>query len=111
MRRLVLCLASVFLAFLVGQSQYIKKIEVTEGKLLRVTPALRDLPNTQLPSPSGITKLASEKNTEEEGVMKVYGTGEIPGGDPVLQRNKNNLNAPTGIEGITGANESTINKS
>ena len=84
MIRLVLCAVGVFFTFLVGNSQYVKKIEGTTGHLVRVTPALRDLPDMQTPPPTNFRKLMSEKNTEEEDVMKVYSSGEIPGGDPVL---------------------------
>src|SRR6478752_6874451 len=110
MRRLILSFASVFLAFLVGKSQFIKKIEFTEGHLLRVSPAVRELSNMQSPFPSDVNIKMSERNTEQEGVMKVYSNGEIPGGDPVLQRNSNGLNAPSGANGLTGMNESTLNK-
>ncbi len=108
MRRLLLSIVGVFFAFLVGKSQFIKKIEVTEGRLVRVSPALRDLPDMQAPPPTNFRKLMSEKNTEEEDVMKVYSDGEIPGGDPVLQRRR--TNEATRENGPLGMNESTVNK-
>src|SRR5215831_4550388 len=108
MRRLVLSSAMVFFAFLVGKSQFIKKIDVTEGRLLRVTPAVRDLPDMQSPPPANFRKLMSEKNTEDDGVMKIYSSKTKP--DPVLQRRINNLNGPNGANGGLGMNESTINK-
>src|SRR5689334_25236643 len=108
MRRLILSFVSVFVAFLVGKSQFIQKINATEGHLIRVTAALRDLPDMQTPPPATFRKLMSEKNTEDEGVMKVYSTQEKP--DPVLQRRTSNLNGPTGANGGLGMNESTINK-
>jgi len=108
MRRLLLSFVGVFFAFLVGNSQFIKKIEATEGRLVRVSPALRDLPDMQAPPPTNFRKLMSEKNTEEVDVMKVYSDGEIPGGDPVLQRRR--TNEATRENGPLGMNESTINK-
>ena len=108
MRRLVLSIVSVFVAFLVGKSQYIKKIDVTEGRLIGVTPALRDLPNLTSPSAAGgPTILMSEKNTEQEGVVKIYSTKEIV--DPVLQRNSS-MNGVSGNTGELGMNESTVIK-
>jgi hypothetical protein len=98
----------VFFAFLVGKSQFIKKIDVTEGRLLRVTPAVRDLPDMQSPPPANFRKLMSERNTEDDGVMKIYSNKTKP--DPVLQRRINNLNGPNGANGGLGMNESTINK-
>src|SRR5436305_13244537 len=108
MRRLVLTFASVFLVVLVGNSQFVKKIDVTQEHLLRMTPVVRDLPDMQAPLPATFRKLMSEKNTEDDQVMKIYSHHEKP--DPVLQRRINNLNGPSGANGGLGMNESTVNK-
>src|SRR6266513_634972 len=109
MRRLVLSIAGVFFALLIGHAQFIKKIEVTQGRLEKITSPVKDLPDMQAPPPANFRKLMSEKNTEEEDIMKVYSNGEIPGGDPVLQRR--NLNGAARENEPSGMNESTIIKS
>src|ERR1700704_5189462 len=105
MRKLLLSLAGVFFAFLIGHAQFIKKIEVTQGRLEKITPVIKDLPDMQVPPPATFRKLMSEKNTEVEDVRKVYSNGEIPGGDPVLQRRNLNgaarENEPSGMDGST----------
>ncbi|HYE56094.1 MAG TPA: hypothetical protein VD996_14695, partial [Chitinophagaceae bacterium] len=87
MRRLLLSLAGIACAFLL-HAQTVKKIEVTEGRLQGISKALRDMPHMQAPPPTNFRKLMSEKNDEHETIIKVYSSGEIPGGDPVLQRRK-----------------------
>lgn len=106
MRKLILSTVGVCFVFLVGNSQYIKKIEVSEGRLAGVSKAVRDLPDMQAPPPTNFRKLMSEKNTEEESVVKVYSNGEIPGGDPVLQRRRSNEAARENDP--LGMNESTV---
>ncbi|HEY0678506.1 MAG TPA: choice-of-anchor J domain-containing protein [Chitinophagaceae bacterium] len=105
MRRFLLSLTGLVFAFTI-QAQTIKQIEVSVGRLEGVSKALREMPDMQAPPPTNFRKLMSEKNSEHESVIKVYSSGEIPGGDPVLQRNSNARD-----NGMNGMNESTVIKS
>lgn len=83
------------------------KQTVTVGKLEGVSKAVRELPDMHAPPPANFRKLMSEKNDEDEGIIKVYSSGEIPGGDPVLQRRKDNARE----NDMNGATESTVIRS
>lgn len=106
MRKFLLSLAGVAFVFVL-QAQTNVKQTVTVGHLQGVTKALRDMADQQAPPPTNFRKLMSEKNDDLEGVIKVYSSGEIPGGDPVLQRKSIDAR---GSE-LNGMNESTIIKS
>jgi hypothetical protein len=105
MRKFLLSLAGVAFVFMAHGQTNVKQT-VTVGHLQNVTKALRDLPDQQAPPPANFRKLMSEKNDEDEGIIKVYSSGEIPGGDPVLQRKSNARESD-----LNGLAESTIIKS
>ncbi|MGB8190959.1 MAG: choice-of-anchor J domain-containing protein [Chitinophagaceae bacterium] len=105
MRKILLALAGLAFAAVL-QAQTSRPIEVTVGHLQGVTKPVRELADMQTPPPTNFRKLMSEKN-DDESMIKVYSSGEIPGGDPVLQRRKGNARE----DGMNGASESTIIKS
>lgn len=107
MRRFLLSVAMLLLLAFVLNAQTTIQQTVTTGKLHGVTKALKDLPDMHAPPPANFRKLMSEKNDEDEGIIKVYSSGEIPGGDPVLQRRKSGARE----NDLNGLSESTIIKS
>src|SRR5215213_8065848 len=108
MRKILLAIAGLAFVFVVHAQQTTVKQTVTVGHLQSVTKALREMSDQQAPPPANFRKLMSEKNDDDENIIKVYSSGEIPGGDPVLQPRKN---AAAREDGMNGANESTVLKS
>jgi hypothetical protein len=106
MRRLLLALVGLLAFVSALNAQTTVKQTVTVGKLQGITKAARDIPDMQAPPPTNFRKLMSEKNDEDD-MIKVYSSGEIPGGDPVLQRRKDNARESD----LNGVTESTIIKS
>jgi hypothetical protein len=107
MRRLLLSLVGLLAFVFVLNAQTTVKQTVTVGRLEGVSKAVRDLPDMHAPPPANFRKLMSEKNDEDEGIIKVYSSGEIPGGDPVLQRRKDNARESD----MNGVTESTVIRS